>query len=170
MKKTLSRFSLLIIILFSLFPRLHAQSIGINTTTPDASAALDIKSSGKGILVPRTSTTSRLAILNLAKGLMLYDTTTASFWLHNGSAWQEMMTGNSGWRLNGNIATDTSLNFIGTTDSKPIVFKVNNIKAGLISGDTTANTALGVLSLFAGSSKGKLNTAIGYSASELNTT
>src|SRR5882724_12507822 len=168
MKKTLSRFSLLIIILFSLFPRLHAQSIGINTTTPDASAALDIKSSTKGILIPRTSTTSRLAIVSPAKGLMLYDTITSSFWMHNGTAWQEMITGNSGWRLNGNNGTDTTINFIGTTDYKPLLFKINNVKAGLIATDTVANTAFGYFSL--PSSSGKYNTATGFLSQSANTT
>ena len=31
-----------------------------------------------------------------------------------------------GWSLTGNAATDPSVNFIGTTDGQPIVFKVNN--------------------------------------------
>jgi|GEM_PF-311598 len=30
-----------------------------------------------------------------------------------------------GWSLNGNAGTDTSLNFIGTTDDRPVLFKVN---------------------------------------------
>ena len=50
------------------------------------------------------------------------------------------------WHVTGNAGTNPTSNFIGTTDSKPIIFKVNNIKAGIVSGDTTGNTALGVLS------------------------
>lgn len=68
---------------------LSAQSVGIGTTTPDNSASLDIKNNNKGILVPRTSTTSRIAIVNPAKGLMLFDTTTMSFGFHTGNEWVE---------------------------------------------------------------------------------
>jgi len=58
----------------------RAQSVGINAdkSQPNASA-LDVKSFTKGMLLPRTSTTSRLAIVNPAKGLILYDTTTSGF-------------------------------------------------------------------------------------------
>ena len=58
---------------------LVAQSVGINNNTPHSSAILDVQSSTKGMLIPRTSSASRLAIVNPAKGLMLYDTTPAAF-------------------------------------------------------------------------------------------
>jgi len=65
---------------------IYAQSVAINTdkSAPNPSAMLDVKSNNKGLLIPRTSTTSRLAITNPAKGLMLYDTTAGSFWFYNG--------------------------------------------------------------------------------------
>lgn len=52
---------------------LHAQ-VGINTSTPNASAALDIESTSKGILIPRMTSAQRLAISSPAPGLMVYDT------------------------------------------------------------------------------------------------
>lgn len=54
---------------------LHAQ-VGINITEPDNSAALDIvsPSNNQGILIPRMTTTQRMAIANPASGLMVYDT------------------------------------------------------------------------------------------------
>ena len=72
-----------------------AQNVGINATgaLPHPSAILDVSSPNKGILVPRTSTASRVAILGPAKGLMVYDTTTSSFWFHDGSAWSEIPKG-----------------------------------------------------------------------------
>lgn len=62
---------------------LSAQSVGIGTNNPNASAMLEIKASNTGLLVPRTSTASRTSIVNQAKGLMLYNTTTR---FNNGSA------------------------------------------------------------------------------------
>lgn len=48
--------------------------IGINTTTPAASSALDITSTTQGILTPRMTTAQKLAIPSPANGLLVYDT------------------------------------------------------------------------------------------------
>jgi trimeric autotransporter adhesin len=141
---------------------LVAQSVGINNTTPDASAILDVTSSTKGMLIPRTSTTSRMAITNPAKGLMLYDTTTSSFWFHNGADWNEITAGANGWNLTGNAGTDSALNFIGTTDDKPFHFRLNNLWAGEMH-PTNGNIFLGMGAGQANTTAGK-NTAIGTGA------
>lgn len=52
---------------------LQAQ-VGINTSTPNSSAALDITSTDKGILIPRMTTSQKIAITNPASGLLIYDT------------------------------------------------------------------------------------------------
>ncbi len=68
-----------------------AQNIGINTTgaNPDASAMLDIVSTDKGLLIPRMTSGQRTSIGSPAEGLMVYDTTTDSFWYFDGS-WIEI--------------------------------------------------------------------------------
>ena len=50
--------------------------IGVGTTTPDASAVLDVASTTKGLLAPRHTTTTRNAIVTPANGLLIYNTTT----------------------------------------------------------------------------------------------
>ena len=50
--------------------------IGIGTTTPDASSALDVTSTTKGFLMPRMTTGERNLIATPAKGLTIYNTTT----------------------------------------------------------------------------------------------
>ena len=47
--------------------------VGIGTTTPHASAALDIESTNKGFLPPRMTTAQRNAIANPAVGLSIYN-------------------------------------------------------------------------------------------------
>ena len=47
--------------------------VGIDTATPDASAALDIQATDKGLLPPRLTTAERDAIANPAVGLMIYN-------------------------------------------------------------------------------------------------
>src|SRR5664279_2540258 len=87
----------------------YAQSVGIGTTTPNTSSILEIKASNKGLLIPRTSTTSRTAIVNPAKGLIVYDTTTNSFWYHNGGAWTQIGAAGTGWSITGNAGTNPCL-------------------------------------------------------------
>src|SRR6476620_8762246 len=84
-----------------------AQNVAINadSSLPHSSAILDVKSSTKGMLIPRTSTTSRLSISNPAKGLMIYDTTTGSCWFYNGNIWMEQGAANNTWNIVGNSGT-----------------------------------------------------------------
>jgi hypothetical protein len=74
----------------------QAQNIGINAdgSLPDPNAILDIKASDKGLLIPRTSTVTRLTIPN-TKGLMVYDTTMSAFWFNDGSQWQQLSGGSA---------------------------------------------------------------------------
>jgi hypothetical protein len=61
--------------------------LGIGTSTPDASAALDITSTTQGFLEPRMTTTQRNAISSPAEGLQVYDLTLHQFYGWNGSSW-----------------------------------------------------------------------------------
>jgi len=140
--------------------------IGLNTdgSNPDSSAMLDIKSTAKGVLVPRLTTTQRTAIKSPAKGLLVYDSTTTSFWFHNGTAWSEITTGANGWNLTGNSNLSPTNNFIGTTDKEPLVFKVNNAVSGRLDTGTNVSYGAGTLS----GNLGRGNTAIGNRALNTN--
>ncbi|WP_192579346.1 C1q-like domain-containing protein [Dyadobacter aurulentus] len=53
------------------------QGVGINTTTPDPSAALDIQATNKGILIPKVSlqnSVDNTTVPNPANGLLVYNT------------------------------------------------------------------------------------------------
>ena len=52
--------------------------VGIGTTTPDASAALDITSTTGGLLVPRMTAAERDAITSPAQGLIIFCSDCAS--------------------------------------------------------------------------------------------
>ena len=80
--------ALIILISFSGFSQ-----IGIGTTTPDVSAALDISATDKGLLLPRMTTVQKEAIVTPAEGLQVYDTITKSVWTFDGSAWKEGVGG-----------------------------------------------------------------------------
>ena len=68
---------------------IFSQSVGINTdgSAPDASAMLDVKSTDKGILIPRTDTATINAAGTPADGLMIYSPADKKFYFYTGSRW-----------------------------------------------------------------------------------
>ena len=75
--------------------------VGIGTTTPDASSALDITSTTKGLLIPRMTAAQRDAISSPAIGLMIYQTDgTVGFYYYNGSSWAEVAATSKTYSVN----------------------------------------------------------------------
>ena len=95
----------------------------------------------------------------------------------------QKITGPPFWKLSGNSGTNPSKNFIGTRDEQPLVFKVNNQRAGYLEyNDFSQTTAFGYQSLISnvpsdsdGNTGGIGNSAFGYlsltsnKSGELNT-
>jgi hypothetical protein len=86
-----------------IFPNLFFAQVGIGTTTPDASAKLEVSATDKGFLQPRVALNSTSnadnTISNPATGLMVYNTATAGsgntavtpgVYYNNGSTWQRV--------------------------------------------------------------------------------
>ena len=73
---------------------IYAQ-VGIGTTTPDPSAALDVESTTGGMLVPRMNTSQRNAISTPANGLLVYDTDENSMYLFHSGSWNRIVSNNS---------------------------------------------------------------------------
>jgi hypothetical protein len=60
----------------------------VTYTTGHASSVLDVKSTSKGILIPRNTLAQRNAISTPATGLLIYQTdNTPGFYYYNGSTW-----------------------------------------------------------------------------------
>ena len=67
--------------------------VGVGTTTPDASAALEIESTTKGLLPPRLSFDQRNLITTPAAGLLIWCTTcgeVGEMQVFNGTAWRNI--------------------------------------------------------------------------------
>jgi hypothetical protein len=65
-------------------------NVGIGTTSPAASALLDVASTTKGVLLPRMSTTQINAISSPAEGLTVYNTVLSTLCFFNGISWQKV--------------------------------------------------------------------------------
>ncbi|OUS00763.1 hypothetical protein A9Q86_08375 [Flavobacteriales bacterium 33_180_T64] len=80
-----------LIFLLLIVTNLNAQ-VGIGTTTPNPSSALDITSTDSGILVPRMLVSERIAISAPANGLLVYQTDDVSgFYFYNSSQWVRLL-------------------------------------------------------------------------------
>lgn len=114
----------------------HAQ-VAINTdaTAPDNSAMLDVKSTNRGILVPRMTTAQRTAIAAPAAGLLVFDNTTGSFWFYSAGAWVELTDqGSLQWTPAGSNISYTAGN-VGIGDATPAsTLTVGNGDKFLVSG------------------------------------
>lgn len=90
----MQKITFLIVFLTILGVRSIAQSVGINTSTPHSSAALDIVATNKGMLVPRLTEAQRNAITSPATGLLIFQTdNTAGFYYYNGTDWTAINSG-----------------------------------------------------------------------------
>jgi hypothetical protein len=68
-------------------------NVGIGTNSPDASAALDISSNNKGMLVPRMNSGQRKLIANPATGLLVFDTDKGCIYMYDGNQWLPLQPG-----------------------------------------------------------------------------
>jgi streptogramin lyase len=107
------------ILAFFIFPAVMAQSVGIGTSTPNASARLEVNSTTQGILIPTLTTAQRSAISSPATGLLVFQTDgTPGFYYYAGAAWVNLTNGyqvnNSGIALSssyGLTSTFTAASF-----------------------------------------------------------
>jgi uncharacterized protein (TIGR02145 family) len=97
------------ILMISLFVRVTAQ-VGINTdgSQPDNSAMLDVRSDSRGFLPPRMTKDQRDAISSPVAGLMIFNSTTGTVNLYNGTYWANLdgTPADITWRC-GQILTDS---------------------------------------------------------------
>ncbi|MGB3006026.1 MAG: hypothetical protein WBC06_05940 [Chitinophagaceae bacterium] len=94
--------------------------LGIGTTTPNASAALEISSTTAGVLIPRMSTAQRTAITAPANGLLVYDSETNSYWFSESATWIEL-SGSMGLKSINGSSTFTTFNM----NPKRFIWEIN---------------------------------------------
>lgn len=88
--------SFLTLVIILMATKITWSQTGIGTTTPDASAILDISSSNKGILFPRMTSLERNTIANPATGLTIFNTTTNALEINKGTSTAPNWTASTG--------------------------------------------------------------------------
>lgn len=124
---------------------IFSQSLAVNTdgSAANSSSILDVKSTDKGILIPRMSKVEKNTIASPATGLMVFQTSPDSIGIHyyNGTSWIWMpgvdQLNSSYWQLVGNTGTSPANNFIGTTNAQDLVIKT--------SGNAAANERMRII-------------------------
>ncbi|MFZ4398758.1 MAG: FISUMP domain-containing protein [Bacteroidales bacterium] len=109
----------LMILAFLCIFQINAQvKIGDNPTVLDSSAILELKSSSKGLLIPRMTQAERNSILSPATGLMIFQTDSISgFYYYNGNAWTS---------IGGGIANESDPVFTASAANGINLIDINN--------------------------------------------
>ena len=138
--------------------------IGIGTTNPDASSALEINSNNKGLLIPRMTTIEMNAIVSPAVGLLVYDTDTKLIWSYNGSAWVKSSGGKFVDGVNPTLAVYNDGNVaIGRTSTS------HKLHVTSLKNSDDSNTAVRIDADYDGSGSSKSTFAAAHTASNLGT-
>ena len=128
MKKSKRTFTTLIFV-FTIISMFGQVAINQDGSNPHASAMLDVSSIESGLLIPRMTKSQRDDIQTPAQGLMIFQTDDISgFYYWDGTSWALFGMQNSTWGIKGNTGTESTTDFIGTTDAQDLIFRTNNIE------------------------------------------
>lgn len=127
MRLNIRTFSLILFATLTIGVAKAQNNMGIGTTTPDASAILELKSTTMGFLMPRMTHAQILAIAAPATGLMAYDIDNKVFMFFDGTNWK-------------NVEADPGITTFSANSTSALV--TNNVTAQLVPG-MTKNITLG---------------------------
>lgn len=121
--------------------------IGINTNTPDTSAALHIvaKPYGQGLLIPRLTQAQRIAITTPAKGLMVYDLTDDMYYMNLSAGVNNWLAINP-WVTSATTSSNSAMYTHSTVANVGIGTQTPNAKLD-VNGSITSNSVVTTNSL-----------------------
>ena len=108
--------------------------VGIGTTNPNTSAALDITSTTKGLLPPRMTTAERDAsIKSPTAGLLIYNTTTNALEIANSSSlWVNLSTGATTSVASGTTSSTAGIGVGTTSPNANAVLDITSTTQGVL--------------------------------------
>lgn len=110
-----------------------------------ADAILELSSTKKGFLLPRINASALAAspLDTAAPGMMIYNQTDNNIYIRKKtgpatSTWvalQEVSGAGGTWSFSGNSNINPAINYLGSSNAQPLVFKTNNTEAARIASD-----------------------------------
>ena len=136
------------VFIFLIFSYQMIAQTGIGTTTPNASAKLEVTATDKGFLLPRMTAAQRSAIVSPANGLLVYQTDASiGFYVNTGTSASPVWTRvNMDWTRSGNDISYTTGNVSTTgnlTGGNVASSKLSGFVANVSSEASSRTIALG---------------------------
>lgn len=160
--------------------------VGVGNTDPKATLDITASNVGSpsnedGILIPRIANFPTSNPGADQDGMLVFYTGTALsgkgfyYWDDGLNSWTKV-NNEIGWSIDGNSATDSSVDFIGTTDNESLTFRTNNIEKLRLTPQGQIEVLNTGLSVFLGQGAGanddltsNTNVFIGYNSGVFNT-
>lgn len=146
--KTIMKKLLIISSVFLTSLATKAQNVAINNdgTTAASSAMLDVKSTTKGLLMPRMTSVQRAAIASPASGLLVFDTDTKTVWAFDGASWKNLSTSGGSFALPYfQSVTNAASAFKITNSGTAIEGTATSASSSGVRGNATSASANGVM-------------------------
>lgn len=128
----MKKLALLLLLALPGLSALGQLKVGSNPSQISKSSILELESFRQGLLLPRIPGANLTTDpLNAAPdGMIIYVPDSASLFIRKNNLWQRMSadstTNSRNWSTLGNAGLDSAMNFFGTTDEQPIIFRTNN--------------------------------------------
>jgi hypothetical protein len=157
-----------LILLFACYINLSdlvAQSFGVGVNTPDASSIMELRSTNKGVLLPRLSTGQRDAITGLGaaqEGLLIYNINTDLFNFWNGIAWVVVPA-----PITGSFTWYNEFSATGASNATGDMYRTGRVGIGLTSAENI-NSLLHVKSTLTDLYAATIENTNGYSALDVD--
>lgn len=103
--------------------------LGKQPLTLQKSAILELESDNQGLLFPRITDTNLINGLAPPDGMVIFYQPSHQLMVRANGYWNALTSSAAlaaTWKTTGNAGTDTLVNFIGTTDDKPLFLKSNS--------------------------------------------
>jgi hypothetical protein len=116
-------------------------AINADNSLPDSSAMLDVKSTSKGVLIPRMTTAQRNDIASAQTALLVFDSDLNAFMYYDGNSWLQLSATQEGGEVGSYKFRDADTDNYGDVNDRLFVLNSSTTPNGYVSDSTDCNDA-----------------------------